>query len=201
MTDWIDQITSAWCGHRKFAEFLVDHYKDPIVVELGVDYGFSTFVFANALNETNGKIYGIDLFLGDIHTGYRNTYDSVINNISEHNLKNIEIIVGDFTEISNKWETPIDILHIDGLHTYDAVKNDFNNWNKYLKDDGVIIFHDVSVPYFGVKHFFKEVTYGFKLYFIHSAGLGICTKNQILYNKILENFDNVYDDITCPFTD
>ena len=67
MTDWIDQITSAWCGHRKFAEFLVDYYTDPIVVELGVDYGFSTFVFANALNETNGKIYGIDLFLGDIH--------------------------------------------------------------------------------------------------------------------------------------
>lgn len=201
MADWIDDIASAWCGHRKFAEFLVDHYKDPIVVELGVDYGFSTFVFANAINNTNGKIYGIDLFLGDIHTGFRNTYNSVINNIKDHNLKNIEIIVGDFTEISNKWETPINILHIDGLHTYDAVKNDFNNWNKYLTDDGVVIFHDVSVPYFGVKHFFKKLAYGFKLYFIHSAGLGICTKNQILYNKLLENFDNVYDDITCPFTD
>ena len=200
MGDWISNIVTAWGGHRTFAEFLVSQYTDPTIVELGVDLGFSTFVFANALNNTNGKIFGIDLFLGDEHTGPRDTYDIVINQINSHNLKNIEIIVGDFTEISKKWEKPIDILHIDGLHTYDAVKNDFNNWSKYLKEDGIIIMHDVSIPYFGVKHFFKEINFGFKLYFIHSAGLGVCTKNKILYDRILEHFDNVFDDSKTPFT-
>lgn len=190
--DWIDNIVSAWTGHRKFAEFLVDKMKPNVIVELGVDYGFSSFVFANALKNQNGIIYGIDLFEGDIHTGIRNTYNSVLNNIKNHNLTKIKIIVGDFTEVSKTWNLPINILHIDGLHTYEAVKNDYENWSKFVEKDGIIIFHDV-VAFEEVANFFKEVSGWYKLFFTHSAGLGILTKNIELRNEIINNFSNVYN--------
>ena len=98
----------------------------------------------------------------------------------------------DFTEISKIWNTPIDILHIDGFHTYDAVKNDFTNWSKFVPEHGVVLFHDTSIESFGVKDFFRELSGGYKLNFVHSAGLGIYTKNKKLYKTIVDHFDNVY---------
>lgn len=201
MSDWIDNIISAWTGHRKFAEWLVHNTQSDVIVELGVDHGFSSFVFANALKNTNGVIYGIDLFIGDAHTGERNMYDVVMNSITEHNLENIQIVRGEFTTISKIWSKPINILHIDGFHTHEAVKNDFDCWSKHVNDDGIILFHDTAITDrgFGVKDFFRELSGGYKLYFTHSAGLGIFTKNVELYNKILNSFDNVFDFEKNPF--
>ena len=47
--DWIEDIPSAVKGHRKFIEWLVEYVNPKTIVELGVDYGYSTFVFSNAL--------------------------------------------------------------------------------------------------------------------------------------------------------
>jgi hypothetical protein len=192
--DWVESIVSAWTGHRTFAEWLVWNTFPETIVELGVDYGYSTFVFANALKGTSGTIYGVDLFMGDVHTGYRNTYESVKKNIADHNVTNLELVIGDFDSISKLWKTPIDILHIDGLHTYEAVKNDFIKWSPFVKEDGIVLFHDIAVQSFGVKEFFRELTGGYKLFFLHSAGLGIFTRNRDLRDKIMDAFtNNVYD--------
>jgi cephalosporin hydroxylase len=192
--DWVESIVSAWTGHRVFAEWLVWNTFPETIVELGVDYGYSTFVFANALKGTSGTIYGIDLFMGDVHTGYRNTYENVKKNITDHSVTNLELVVGDFDSISKLWKTPIDILHIDGLHTYEAVKNDFTKWSPFVKENGIILFHDIAVQSFGVKEFFRELTGGYKMFFLHSAGLGIFTRNKDLRDKIMNRFsNNVYD--------
>ena len=196
--DWIDSIGSAWKGHRTFAEFLVKYMKPKVVVDLGVDYGFSSFVFANALQNTDGTHYGIDMFQGDIHTNFRNTYDSVMENIKAHHLTNIEIIVGEFGEVAQSWKLPIQILHIDGLHTYEAVKRDYDNWSPFVDENSIILFHDVtSFP--DIAQFFRDVEGGWqKLYFTHSAGLGILTKNAVLKDEILKNFNNVFNHDTRP---
>ena len=191
--DWIESIASAWKGHRKFAQFLVEKIIPETIVELGVDYGYSTFVFANALKDQKGIIYGIDLFEGDIHAGNRNTHQFVLDKIEKQNLTQIKIIVGDFKEVSLNWNLPINILHIDGLHTYEAVKSDYENWSKFVKEDGIILFHDVT-SFKDIAQFFKEVEGNWhKLYFTHSAGLGILTKNIDLKNEILNNFKNVFE--------
>lgn len=187
--DWIDNITSAWKGHRNFAETIVKFYDNPVVVELGVDYGYSTFSFSNGLKDLPGMVYGIDWFHGDHHTGSRDTYNFVVDNIRKHNLKNIQIIKGKFEDECKTWDKQIDILHIDGFHTYEAVRQDFENWHPFLKHDGVVLFHDTAIKHFGIKPFFDSLHDGYKLNFTHSAGLGIYTKNKKLYDFILENFD------------
>jgi predicted O-methyltransferase YrrM len=194
---WIENIVSAWKGHRVFAEWLVSTVSPSTIVELGVDYGYSTFVFANALKGTQGTIYGIDLFTGDQHAGSRDTYAGVMDAIRNRDVTNIEIVRGDFTAVSKLWSKPIDVLHIDGLHTYEAVKNDFTCWSPLVKESGIVLFHDVAIPQFGIKKFFSEIE-GYKLYFTHSAGLGIWTKNKALYETILATFNNCYDFNSLP---
>jgi hypothetical protein len=185
MKDYIENIPSAWQGHRLFAEWLVEQYQNPLVVDLGVDYGYSTFCFATS---KNAKVIGIDAFLGDKHAGFRNTYDDVLKFKNDHNFDNVNIVKGFFDEIAVSFSESIDILHIDGLHTYEAVSNDFNTWKKFLKSDGIILFHDVA-EFKEVKQFFNELV-GEKLYFTQSCGLGITSQNTNLLKKISEMFPN-----------
>ena len=65
-----------------------------------------------------GHVYGIDSFEGDEHAGVKETYDFVLKKKDELELDNITFIKGYFDDVVKTWEKPIDILHIDGLHTY-----------------------------------------------------------------------------------
>ena len=194
--DWIDNIPSAWTGHREFAKWLVKYLSPKLIVDLGVDQGYSSFVFADALQKNNidGRVVGIDKFDADDTMSYliRDTSEIIKNYIKQNNITNVDIIKECFHEVSLHWREPIQILHIDGLHTYEAVKEDFYDWKKFVDNNGVILFHDVTAFSDTVGRFFKEINdYGKKLFFTHSAGLGIWTKNNELYHKIIEMFPNV----------
>jgi hypothetical protein len=56
-----------------------------------------------------------------------------------------------------------------------------------VSDNGVILMHDTVVPYFGVKDFYPEITWP-KANFLHSAGLGVVSKNLALIEKIKTTF-------------
>ena len=79
----------------------------------------------------------------------------------------------------------IGILFIDGSYDYESAKSDFYNWSKYLNGNCVILMHDTNVEEFGVRQVFLEIEGYYKFeFFLHSAGLGILTKNKILKHLI-----------------
>lgn len=184
----IDQILnntpSAWLGHRDFAIWLVKELKPQVTVDLGVDYGHSTFIFGAP---DIGKVYGIDCFSGDVHAGFRNTYEYVNNIKNLHNFDNTTFIQGYFDKVAETWTQKIDILHIDGLHTYDAVKYDYLTWCKFLKINSVILFHDVESFKDSVGKFFNELPL-YKCQFDHSAGLGVASRNPEIIELIATTF-------------
>ena len=173
-----------WRDHRLFADWLIRRKEPETVVDLGVDYGYSTFCFALP---GIGHVYGIDSFEGDEHAGVKKTYDFVLKKKDELELDNVTFIKGFFDDVVKTWNKQIDILHIDGLHTYEAVKNDFEKWTPFLKENGVILMHDTMVEGFGVKDFFKEITLP-KTNFKHCNGLGVVSKDINLINEINKNF-------------
>lgn len=183
--NYIKRYPSAWTGHGELAIKIVNTFNPNVIVDLGVDFGFSTFSLAYS---KIGKVYGIDWFEGDIHTGHRNTYDIVLEQCEylakNFNLDNIEIIKEDFNILANKWTNKIDLLHIDGLHTYEAVKNDYDNWSKFTHEQSIILFHDVESFEQTVGKFFCELG-GYKLIHTGSAGLGILTKSKSVYDILL----------------
>ena len=182
----IQNIISAWKGHEFFADWLVKYTNPNTIVDLGVDFGFSTFAFA--IPEI-GHVYAIDCFEGDHMTGTRNTEDSVRQFIADHSFNNITVIKGFFSDVAKSWSQPIDILHIDGLHTYEAVKNDFVTWTPFVNSNGIILMHDVCV-FQGVRSFYNEIALP-KAFFPHSCGLGIASQNQNLIEIIVSSFPNI----------
>lgn len=190
MTTHIEEIASAWKGHRDFAHWLVQRLQPQITVELGVDYGYSTFVLAT---NNPGQVYGIDLFMGDAHSGAKDAdeqYQQVMDFKLAHGFDNIEIIRNDFNTVAAGWDKKIDILHIDGLHTYDAVSNDFRTWAPHVRDGGVIIMHDVTA-FADVARFFQDDIVLPRLFFSHSAGLGVVSADQALLIEIEKTFAGV----------
>jgi len=187
----IKKITTAWVDHITFAEWIVEEKTPEVIVDLGVDYGYSTFCFG--LPQI-GKIYGIDSFEGDEHTSIRDTYKFVNEKRNELEMDNITFIKGYFDDIASTWEIGIDILHIDGYHTYEAVKNDYETWGKFVKDDGVILFHDTCVfdRNFGVHRLLNEIDLP-KTNFTLSHGLGVVSKDEKIIDKIKTRFLSYLD--------
>lgn len=170
-----------WIGHIPFAFFLTARLKPTIVVELGTHSGNSFFAFCQSVKENNipVKCYAIDTWLGDEHSGfyYEDVYESIVNHVKEEYADIATLFRMKFDEAKDKFrDKSIDILNIDGLHTYDAVKHDFDNWFPKLSDKAVVLFHDTQIRRkgFGVWKFWAEIS---KLYpscaFTHSCGLGI----------------------------
>jgi predicted O-methyltransferase YrrM len=192
LTNLDDTPATAWRGHRNFAEWLVRFVNPQIVVDLGVDYGYSTFSFSLP---RIGHVYGVDNFVGDDFIGLdkdKTKYTFVTMKREKLHLQdNITFIEGTFDEVAKTWDKKIDILHIDGSHHYEDVKKDFETWSKFISDDGVILLHDTSVEthdgkVYGVKKFFEEIDLP-KFNIDHSFGLGVICKNEVLLNYIQTN--------------
>jgi len=157
-----------------------------ITVELGVDYGYSLFCLAN---KNPGRVIGIDLFEGDAHAGTRekNQHETVQQFATDNEYTNVQLIKGDFTELAQYWVAPIDILHIDGLHTYEACLMDFVNWGPHVSATGVVLMHDIT-SYPDVTRVFLEVGAQAKVAFLHSAGLGVVCRDLALAQEILDRY-------------
>jgi hypothetical protein len=70
----------------------------------------------------------------------------------------------------------VDLLHIDGFHTYEAVRHDFEVWVETLSDRSVVLFHDILVRHgdFGVWRLWEELTQRYEHFeFPHVHGLGV----------------------------
>ncbi len=178
----LQHIISAWRGHEDFAVKLVEYKKPEVIVELGVDYGFSSFAFAMP---NIGTVYGIDWFKGDEHAGHRNTYELVKEEIEKLGLTNIVLIQSDFSEAVKTWKKKIDILHIDGVHHYAAVKQNYDEWLPFVKEDGVILLHDTCSFKDDVGKFFAEIELP-KYNFLHSHGLGVVCRNYEVLQQVVK---------------
>ena len=183
-------VRSAWIGHLPFLTSLVGTLKPRRFVELGVHNGYSLFGAAQAV-ETFGletEVVGVDLWMGDEHAGIfdAEVYDKFIEKRAAK-FPSIEIIRQDFNEAVHLFEDhAIDLLHIDGLHTYEAVKSDFEAWIPKLSVGGIVLFHDTKVfrDGFGVWKLWEELQADYICYeFPHFHGLGVLINLQPIKGK------------------
>lgn len=180
----ITERPTAWLGHGNFAINLVELINPTIIVDLGVDCGYSTFSWAYP---NIGRVYGIDNYRNDQHAENSDACEYVLRKKTEleneFNVSNIEIIISDFTTISQTWNKKIDILHIDGDHSYKSVSEDFYNFSKFVPENGVIVFHDTISYKNDVGRFFDELG-GYKFNRENWYGLGVYTRSKETYEKI-----------------
>jgi hypothetical protein len=181
-----DYMPSAWIGHAPFLKFLIRELQPATFVELGVHNGFSYFVGCQAIKECNigTKAFAIDHWMGDSQAGF---YDeSVFEEVVHINNKysNFSTLLKmSFDQASHQFESnSIDLLHIDGFHSYESVRVDFETWIPKLSANAVVLLHDIHVrrDTFGVYKFWKEIKSKHKtLEFVGSHGLGVVFLGEI----------------------
>jgi GT2 family glycosyltransferase len=176
----------SWAGHKSFAYDLVRNVKPKVIVELGTHKGTSFYVFCQAVKDSfyDADLHAIDTWQGDEHAGYYG--ENVFKEVNEiknkyYNSMKINLLRKRFDDaVSEFGEQSIDLLHIDGLHTYDAVKHDFDTWLPKVKEDGIILMHDIFINRddFGVFKFWEELKRDYHtIEFYQSYGLGVLLKN------------------------
>ena len=177
-------VFSTWMDHIQFGYDLVAAVRPEILVELGTQGGVSYFAFCQSMkeNDVEGLAYAVDTWEGEEHTG---AYDeSVWESVSWHNRQNYSafsyLLRMYFAEAVNNFaDESIDLLHIDGLHTYDAVNEDFETWYPKVAPGGIILFHDIKarIKDFGVWRWWDEVSPQYPSFsFNHGFGLGVIQK-------------------------
>jgi len=179
---------STWTDHLPFAYDLVSALRPRLFVELGTQAGQSYFAICQAMkeNRVDGLAYGVDTFAGDAHTGADGPglYERVLkyNRENYHGFSYLMRML--FAEALNHFDDgTIDLLHIDGLHTYGAVREDFESWYPKVRPGGIILFHDIRARMmdFGAWKFWDEVEAGQHgahetFAFDHGFGLGVLRK-------------------------
>ena len=149
-------------------------------VELGVHNGMSFFAACQVSEhlETNTECIAIDSWIGDPHASFHSStvFDEFKLNLTK-NYPEAFFIQGMFSHAVDCFENgSVDLLHIDGYHTYESVKADFEDWVSKMSDVGIILFHDINVHErnFGVWQLWQELRDRYVgLSFMHSHGLGL----------------------------
>lgn len=171
----------SWQQHIPFAFWLIDVLKPACFVELGTHKGDSYLAFCQAVSalKASTRCYAVDTWRGDEHAGLYD--DSVYDELSAYH----NAAYGGFSRLlrmtfdeaaGNFADKSVDLLHIDGLHTYDAVKHDFETWRPKLSDDAIVLFHDINVREneFGVWKYWAELEHAHPSFaFTHGNGLGV----------------------------
>ena len=171
----------SWLEHIPFAFWIVDVLRPDVIVELGTQSGDSYAAFAQAVQMTGlaAKTYAIDTWKGDAHAGF---YDESVFTewVAYHDARFSSfsrLIRSTFEEAAAYFgDGGIDLLHLDGCHTYDAARADFEMWRGKMSPRGVVLMHDTNVRErdFGVWQLFAELSREYASFeFLHGHGLGV----------------------------
>ena len=201
VTDIEVTVPTAWMGHIPFLFTLMETMRPRRYVELGTHAGFSFFAACQHIrsNGNYGEGVAIDLWTGDYQAGMYDesvfaTFKLLLN---RHFPKSGKYIRGNFSDAVASFEDKsIDLLHIDGLHTYAAVKEDYETWLPKLAENGVVIFHDTNEfqTDFGVWQLFEEVrgSAAVSFQFRHSHGLGVMAFGSPESNPAIELVEHLH---------
>lgn len=133
------------------------------IVEIGSYRGKSTIALAlGSKRGQQNKVYAIDPhvdFVGvlgavfgpqDLNVLYRNIINAKVGEI-------VFVVSLPSINAANAWsEKNIALLFIDGDHSYEGVKSDYEAWEPFVVSGGVIVFHDIRVD--GVRQLLDEIT-------------------------------------------
>lgn len=145
-----------------------------IMLEIGTAEGGTLFLFTR-IASSKAKIISLDLPIAPFGGGYQNLPSARTPLFSNFAQKGQRIFLVRANSHSNSSMSTIksilkdqklDFLFIDGDHTYEGVKLDFQMYRQLVKENGVIAFHDiVSGPpnnVGGVPKFWNKTKHNFE---------------------------------------
>jgi len=132
-------------------------HERPLAVEIGSWQGKSSICLASGLaGKVQPKLCCIDPFDASGDQQSASTYDARaqevgggLRGVFEANLRAaglqqvVDVRQGMSHDQASHWREPIDLLFLDGDHSYEAVKQDFVDWAPKIRPGGYLALHDV----------------------------------------------------------
>lgn len=149
---------------------------DNVVVEIGTYRGRSAVALALGSRIGSGcRVYTIDP-----HFDFKGVkggefgskdMDALYANLTKAGVgETVAVICLPSLVLAKAWEEQnIGLLWLDGDHSYQSVRGDFDAWFPWLVRDGVMAFHDVDA--LGVKQLLDELRQDPRVQFINTVGI------------------------------
>jgi predicted O-methyltransferase YrrM len=117
---------------------LVKNLKNPTCIEIGTYLGGSAILMAGA----GGNIITVDNYSSKTFNNITNPISNIKHTLKKYGLfSKVQFIYGNSKTYDNS-KMYCDLLLIDGNHTYESVKLDYEHWKNTVKNGGHILFHD-----------------------------------------------------------
>ena len=135
-------------------------FKNGKCAEIGSYCGKSACYIGLACKEVGSKLYSVDHHRGseeqqygeeyfdeeiyDFSANQVNTLPLFLKNIKKFNLQDhIEPMVMTSVDASVNVPDNLDLIFIDGSHTFESARNDYLHWKPKLRSGGILAIHDV----------------------------------------------------------
>lgn len=185
-----------WVGHIPFIFWLMKVSKPARFVELGTHRGNSYCAMCQAVATLQLGSTGtaVDTWQGDVHMEREDGLYEEVSAYHDPKYSAFSTLLRATFDQARPYfsDGSIDVLHIDGTHTYEAVRHDFETWKSAMSDRGIVLFHDIEVRRddFGVWKLWEELraqypSIGFK----HSHGLGVISVGEIQPPEVAALFE------------
>src|SRR6266436_4958417 len=173
-------VTSDWYGHVPFAHWIVSAAKPTTLVELGTSNGVSYSAFCEAVvgHGFDTRCFAVDSWQ-DAQAGYsgEEVYQDFRRFHDERYSAFSKVLRCTFDEaLAYLSDASVDLLHINGVHTYEAAKHDFESWRRKLSDDAIVLFHNTNARQgdLGVWRLREELLTEYPSFeFLHGQGLAM----------------------------
>ncbi|MGD9619188.1 MAG: class I SAM-dependent methyltransferase [Mycolicibacterium sp.] len=146
-------------GHA-LHETTLNYLGTGIGVEIGTYCGKSTLLLGAAAKQTGGLLYTVDHHHGseehqagweyhdatmvDPVSGRFDTLPTLRRTLDAAGLDDhVVAVVGRSSVVARGWRTPLRLLFIDGGHTEEAARRDFEGWARWVDVGGALAIHDV----------------------------------------------------------
>jgi predicted O-methyltransferase YrrM len=129
-------------GHVLYG--LVRSLRPDVCVEIGSARGKSACYIGMALKENQrGRLYAIDPHCSTAWNDEIDTAESFRTNISRLGLSDqVTMIRSTSEDAARDWHRPIDLIFIDGDHSYAGAKRDWELFAPHVRPFGLVVFHD-----------------------------------------------------------
>ena len=164
--------------------------KPRIVLEIGTYRGGTLFLFSRVATD-DARLISVDLPGGQFGGGYPSWKNPLYESFAKGSQQ-VRLIRGD-SHLRTTMEAAagltdggeVDFLFIDGDHTYEGVKSDFELYSGLVAKGGMVAFHDIlphtTVPDVGVHRYWDEIKGSYDSHEIVAdraqgwAGIGVIT--------------------------